>query len=188
MRRLRLAPGVLATIATFGPAARADDNGCTVISCLSNPADWAAGGPMYAARSEAAEADAKGTCRVVAAKVAACMRIVDVHEHQFRRRLGHTHYRVPSPRCRSYGDFGGFRGEVRRGHHNRAAAVESGGRPLGVRDADRITGVASASEDIAVVVCLLDRGRGPGIVLTGVRSSRLAAVGAGDWFGGAGCS
>jgi hypothetical protein len=64
------------------------------------------------------------------------------------------------------------------------AAVESGGRPLSVRDGDKVIDVASASEGIAVVVGLIDRGRDPGIGLTGVTSTRLAAAGAsiGDGF------
>jgi hypothetical protein len=63
-------------------------------------------------------------------------------------------------------------------------AVESGGRPLSVRDGDKVIEVASASDGIAVVVGLMDRGRDPGIGLTGVTSARLAAAGAsiGDGF------
>ena len=57
------------------------------------------------------------------------------------------------------------------------ASVESGMRPLAVRDGDKIALVQSAGEGVAAVVGITDQGREPGIGLMGVTPRQLRAAG-----------
>ena len=57
------------------------------------------------------------------------------------------------------------------------AGVESGVRPLVVRDAAVVIEVKSVGEGVAVAVGLIDRGRDPGVGLMGLTTAMLTAAG-----------
>jgi type IV secretion system protein VirB1 len=57
------------------------------------------------------------------------------------------------------------------------ASVESGMRPLAIRDGDKVTVASSIGEGVAVVVGITDRGREPGVGLMALTPQQLRAAG-----------
>jgi hypothetical protein len=81
MRRLFLAPAMLLIIATSTVPVRADDEGCTVILCLSNPAGWAAVGQCVPPVQKALKQMLKGHMPMCSGEAGSMYtRFVDVHD------------------------------------------------------------------------------------------------------------